>query len=309
MERPMEGRAEPDTRRGSGDQPNRPRSPVRPRAPRLGFEGVHRHWLGRSQAATHLANGVNLLFPAGERFFIRAVRHYLDQVSPDLATQVKGFFGQEGRHAQAHERLFDTLRLQGFDIDPILERYEHVAYDVIERSTPHSVRLATTVALEHFTAILADDALTSEVLSHADPEVRRLLEWHAVEELEHKAVAFDVLKEVAPSYPLRVVGLVIASLTLGGFWLWATNELLRQEGSSLFEARRALIELRAMGKERSGDRRAMSPFGTRVFLRGIREYLSPRFHPMDRDHTKLIADTLERLVKEGVVIPEPVPAS
>ncbi|MBX3204058.1 MAG: metal-dependent hydrolase [Labilithrix sp.] len=274
---------------------------IRPRAPRLAFDGVRRHWLAGSRAATQVANGVNLLFPAGERFFIRSVRHYLDRVSPELAADVKGFFGQEGRHAQAHERLFDTLRAQGFDIDSLLERYEHIAYDYIEKAAPPPLRLAVTVALEHFTAILAEDALSADVLAHADPEIRRLLEWHAVEELEHKAVAFDVLKEVAPSYALRVLGMVVATMTLGGFWIWATRALLEQDGSSFAEARRELEALRELAA-REGETRVMDPVGRRVFLRGIREYLRPGFHPMDRDHSALIAATLARLEEEGVVV-------
>jgi uncharacterized protein len=283
---------------GNGERPA-----VRPRAPRLAFDGVRRHWFAGSRAATHVANGVNLLFPAGERFFIRSVRHHLDHVPPDLAAQVRGFFGQEGRHAQAHEHLFDTLRTQGFDIDSLLERYERIAYDYIEQAAPRSLRLAVTVALEHFTAILAEDALTADVLVHADPEIRRLLEWHAVEELEHKAVAFDVLKEVAPSYVLRVLGMVVATMTLGGFWMWAANELLRQDGSSLTEARKELAELRDLAA-REGEKRVMDPVGTRVFLRGILEYLKPGFHPMNRDHSELIAITLQRLAEEGVVGPD-----
>ena len=280
-----------------------PRPPVRPRAPRLGFAGVSRHWFAGSRAATHLANGVNLLFPHGERFFIRSVRHYLDRVSPELAAEVKGFFGQEGRHAQAHERLFETLRAQGFDIDSILRRYEHIAYDYIEKAAPPPVRLAVTAALEHFTAILAEDALTSDSLSFADPEIRQLLEWHAVEELEHKAVAFDVLQVVAPSYALRLLGMAMATMTLGGFWIWATGELLRQDGSSLLEARKELAELRARADSDGGSARVMEPIGTRVFLRGILEYVKPGFHPMNRDHSELIARTLKRLADEGVVAP------
>jgi len=279
------------------------RAPVSPRAPRLGFESVSRHWFAGSRAATQVANGVNLLFPHGERFFIRSVRHYLDRVPPDLAAQVRGFFGQEGRHAQAHERLFDTLRAQGFDIDSILERYEHIAYDYIEKMSPAPLRLAVTAALEHFTAILAEDALTADGLAFADPEMRKLLEWHAVEELEHKAVAFDVLQTVAPSYVLRVLGMVVATMTLGGFWVWATGELLRQDGSSLREARRELAKLRASGRREPGSRPVMEPVGSRVFLRGILEYAKPGFHPMNRDHSELIARTLKRLAEEGVVAP------
>jgi predicted metal-dependent hydrolase len=270
----------------------------RVRVPRLDYGAVDRHWFGGIRAATHISNAVNLLFPAGERFFVRSVRHYLDRVTPELAAQVKGFFGQEGRHAQAHERFFDTLRAQGLAIDPILERYEHIAFERIEKRSPPKLRLAVTAACEHFTAIMAEDALTSNDLAVAHPEIRRLFEWHAVEELEHKAVAFDVLKQIAPSYLLRIVGLVVAAVLLGGFWIWATARLLEQEGSSLREAAK---ELSALEKDGMGTRESIA---SGVFLRGIREYLRPGFHPNDRDHRALIATTLARLESEGVVGPE-----
>ena len=148
-----------------------------PRTPRVGFAGVPRRWFGESAAATQVANGVNLLFPAGERFFVRAVRHYLPQIEDaELAARVRGFFGQEGRHAQTHERFFETLKEQGYDIDAILVPYEALAYGKIETSTSPALRLAVTVALEHFTAILAEDALSSGMLAHAHPALRQLLE-------------------------------------------------------------------------------------------------------------------------------------
>jgi hypothetical protein len=270
------------------------------RAPNLKLEGVGKRWLAGSRAATQIVNGVNLLFPAGERFFIRSVKHYLDRVSADRQADVRAFFGQEGRHAYAHERFFDTLRAQGYDVDSILRRYEHVAYDYIEKYSPPLLRLSVTVALEHFTAILAEDALTGTELSHADPEIRRLLEWHAVEELEHKAVAFDVLKEIAPSYVVRAAGMVVGALVLGGFWAFATGDLLKQEGSSLREAARELRELRRAAA-RAGEATELAKISTGVFLRGIREYMHPDFHPNDRDHAELIAKTLKRLGEEGVV--------
>lgn len=276
------------------------RVPLRARAPRLAFDRVPRHWFAESRAATHVSNGVNLLFPAGERFFVRSVRRYADRVSPGLAEQLKGFFGQEGRHAQAHERLFDTLRAQGLEIDPILERYERIAYGWLEPKFSPAMRLAVTAAAEHFTALLAEDALTNGLLEHADPEIRRLLEWHAVEELEHKSVAFDVLKEVAPSYPLRVAGMLIGASTLAAFWLFATRELLKQEGASLLDARRELEEMRKTA-EAAGEQVASGPIGTRIFLRGLLRYLSPDFHPSDVDHSALVARTLARLAAEGVV--------
>ena len=41
------------------------------------------HWIDGSALATHLVNGVNMLFPDGERFFIRSVKHYLDQITDE----------------------------------------------------------------------------------------------------------------------------------------------------------------------------------------------------------------------------------
>ena len=278
----------------------RNRIPI-PRTPRVGFAGVPKRWLGGSAAATQVANGVNLLFPAGERFFVRAVRHYLPELEDArLAARVRGFFGQEGRHAQAHERFFETLKEQGYDIDAILGPYEALAYGKIEKATSPALRLAVTVALEHFTAILAEDALTSGALDQAHPALRQLLEWHAVEELEHKSVAFDVLQAVHPGYPLRVAGLAVATVVLSGFWIQATRALLAQDGMSLRDCARELKALRAAA-QRSGDSPVFRPIGSRVFVKGILEYLRPGFHPADKDHERLVAATLARLTAEGVV--------
>jgi predicted metal-dependent hydrolase len=272
------------------------------RAPKLALEGVGKKWLANSRAASTVANGINLLFPAGERFFIRSVKHYMDRISPELAAQVRGFFGQEGRHAYAHERFFDTMRAQGYDIDSILKRYEHVAYDIIEKASPAALRLSVTVALEHFTAILAEDALTGRELSRAEPEMRRLLQWHAIEELEHKAVAFDVLAEVAPSYALRMTGMVVATLVLSGFWVFAVNELAKQDGATLGQIGDELTELRKTALKAGEADEMRRSITTGVFVRGIREYMKPGFHPNDRDHAALIAKTLARLEAEGVVV-------
>ncbi|MDB4936146.1 MAG: hypothetical protein JWP87_3118 [Labilithrix sp.] len=277
-----------------------PASAPTPRTPRLGFSGVPKRWFAGSTAATHVANGVNLLFPAGERFFVRSVKHYLDQLDdPELVAQVRGFFGQEGRHAQAHERFFDTLREQGYDVDAILEPIEELAYGVVEKRSPPALRLAVTVALEHFTAIMAEDALCADDLAGAHPVMKQLLEWHALEELEHKAVAFDVLKAVHPSYALRVAGMALGTALLGTFWIQATRALLVQDGMTWRDAVRELGTLRKQA-ERTGAHMS-KPIVTRVFLRGIREYLRPGFHPNDKDHRRVVEATLARLTAEGVV--------
>jgi predicted metal-dependent hydrolase len=252
---------------------------IRPRAPAFAFDdGIPRHWFGGSALATQLANGVNLLFPAGERFFVRSVRHYLARIEddPELMEQVKGFFGQEGRHANAHERFFEIMEAQGYDTKRYLAVYQKIAFDVLERLAPPPLRLAITTAAEHFTAIMAENALKSDLFANAHPEMKKLLSWHAAEEIEHKAVAFDVLKKVNPSYALRMAGLVMATVVLVSFWVAATIMLLRQDGVALSRVR---DESKALGDQQ--------PFGRRVFGRGIREYIRRDFHPSQNDNYDL----------------------
>lgn len=251
--------------------------PVRPRNPGIRFdESIPRHWFGGSGLLTQLANGVNLLFPEGERFFVRSVRYYMDQFAddPELFERVRGFCAQEGRHAKTHEDYFQLMRAQGYEIDRFLATYRRLAYDFLERISPPALRLSATVALEHFTAIMADNCLRERLLDHAHPTMARLLYWHAAEEIEHKAVAFDVLERVNPSYALRMAGLALATVTLGGFWIAGTRMLLAQDRAAGRDT--GLGPMRAEARERSIFRR--------VFLRGIREYLRPGFHPAQNDN-------------------------
>ena len=115
----------------------RPLKTIRPRSPRFDFDAVPRRWFARSVLGTHMANGLNLLFPAGERFFVRSVRRYLDRIDdPQLREDIKGFSGQEGLHAYAHERYFEALEKQGYDIRGFLGFYEKFAYGFVEKDRP-----------------------------------------------------------------------------------------------------------------------------------------------------------------------------
>ena len=256
-----------------------PRVP-RPRSPRVDFDApVPRHWFGGNVVASILVDGVNLLFPAGERFFVRSVNHYKDRIAdPLLRAQIKGFFGQEGHHAREHERFFAIMEAQGYEIERFLRVYDRIAYGVIERLAPPSLRLATTAACEHFTAILAEEALGTRVLDRAHPTMQALLRWHASEEIEHRAVAFDVLQAVDDRYALRVAGLAMATLCLGGFWAAAFAMLLSQE--KRLERGRLAADWKVARREGRGRV---------VFRRGIREYLRRDFHPSQKDTDHLAA--------------------
>ncbi len=251
----------------------------------IDFSGVPRHWFGGSAVATHIANGINLLFPAGERFFVRSVRHYVDEVKdPELRARIKGFFGQEGRHAKEHDVFNKILEQRGLEVRRFLAVYERVCYGLVERVSSPELRLASTAAAEHFTAMLAENALTARFFDVADPAMRDLLLWHASEEIEHRAVAYDVLQQVNPSYRLRVAGLALAGSLLCAFWAAGAVTLLAQEKTSA----------RELGKEWLAVRKNRRELGGRnyVFAHGIRQYLQRDFHPSHNDVDHLAAEYL-----------------
>lgn len=249
------------------------------------FAGVPKHWFYGSVFVSHVANALNLLFPDGERFFIRSVRHYLDRIDdPELRARVRGFFGQEGSHGHEHERAFEVLKEQGFEIDTFLRWYRRLAYDVLEPRFPPNLRLSVTVALEHFTATLAERAFATDDFEHAHPAMRDLLLWHAAEEIEHKSVAFDVLQEVDPRYWVRVVGLVVAVAALMGFWRAGTKMLLDQDPEATPE--RLRVERKEARKRGQGN----------WFLLGaIAAYLRLGFHPDQIENHHLARTYLESI--------------
>ncbi len=260
-----------------GASPSRPAAIPRVRKMGFDFSPVPRRWFYDSTFVTASANALNILFPAGERFFVRSVKHYLPQIEdPTLRARVRAFFGQEGSHGHEHERIYALLESQGYEIRTWLRWYERVAYRYLERMIPPVMRLSVTVALEHLTAAMAEKVMTREFFEHAHPRMRELVFWHAAEELEHKSVAFDVLQQVDPRYFIRVLGMVIGVGALIGFWNSGMKALLRQEkGYSREDYERERQEARERGQDRE------------AIFQAMRSYFRPGFHPDERDTTAL----------------------
>lgn len=261
------------------------------RRPEFPFDSsIPRHWIAGNPLATHFFNGLNLTFPDGERFFIRAVREHEPRVRDEaLLRQVRGFYGQEARHAHEHERYFETLEAQGYRIRGFLRRFRRfIAWS--NRWLPASFRLAVTAGAEHYTATLGHLALAGNPLvERAHPTMRALVLWHATEEVEHKAVAFDVLRATHPSYPLRVAGFLYATVALFGWTLAATRMLLRQDGYGFREVR----ALRRATRREVGRR--LERAAARAFL----SYLRPGFHPNQVDDLALARRRLAEIGLAG----------
>lgn len=266
------------------------RPPIPVRRVSLPFDpSIPRHWLAGNALETHVFNGLNLLFPDGERFFIASVREALPRVrDPELRRQVKGFFGQEALHAREHERYFDVLRAQGYRVDRFLRRFRRYC-EWTSRWLPAPLRLAMTAGAEHWTATLGAAVLREPVLDAAHPTMRTLALWHAAEEVEHRAVAFDVLRDTHPGYLLRATGFLLATASLFAWAAAGTRMLLRQDGISRREVRELHRAARARGAGRLPE----------LIRRGFWTYLRRDFHPAQDDALAVAESRLAELGLAG----------
>lgn len=252
------------------------------RKPQLDFERpIERFYLGGNVLRTHVFNALNLTFPVGERFFVKAVNDHKAAIrDPALLADVRAFSAQEGQHAHQHERFFDAMRRHGYKIDRFLAHFQ--ALGAYARDLPRPVRLAITAGAEHYTATIAWLLLDEDLLANSDQTMRELITWHAIEEIEHKHVAYDTLLAAYPrcSYPLRIYGFLIATLVIFGYVTYAFRFLMSQDTRQR-RVTRAQLEASRHELRQATERR----FRKRL-RRALLGYLRPGFHPshcQDRD--------------------------
>src|SRR5690606_25368181 len=155
------------------------------------------------------------LFPVGERFFITCVRDFKDQIDdPRLQQDIKDFTRQEGQHGILHTRYNDRLQAQRIAVDMIRKGQERRLFGIIRKHFSREFTLGITAAAEHITAIMADAFVERpHIFEGSDERMRALYVWHAMEEMEHKGVAYDVLVDVAKAgYGTRVGAMLLVTL-------------------------------------------------------------------------------------------------
>lgn len=242
-----------------------------------------RWWLGNDPFATAVFNSLSISFPRGEAYFVESVRHFRDLTPPPLAEQIRDFVAQEVNHSREHLAFNRAVAEAGYDIAPLDAVVERVLTEARER--PPVVSLAVTMALEHFTAMFAHLLLADErILARADRAQADLWRWHAVEEIEHKAVAFDTWRVATAGWSRWRRWKVKALLML----LTTRNFLrLRYEGAIMLLAQDGITGWRAHWGVlrfvfgRPGMVRRVVPHWIAYFL--------PGFHPWNRDDRHLIA--------------------
>lgn len=241
---------------------------------------LRQHYVQDDLVMSHVVAVLSGMFPEGEDFFVRSVRDLRHKVhDPELLDQVAGFIGQEVTHGREHRQLNQRLADMGYRSVKV-DRHVRRLLGLAERFGSRRRRLAVTAALEHYTATLAECLLSKPEAQSllGETEVRSLLLWHALEESEHKAVAFDVYRasggpEWLRIWIMRSVSLIFVLEVIGHTAL----SMLRDRATyNPVTTTKSLLALRH------------SPFLERDVLHRLRSYNKKDFHPDDWDATELI---------------------
>ncbi|MFC9659668.1 metal-dependent hydrolase [Nocardia sp. NPDC127606] len=247
------------------------------------WTGLPMHYFDGNPFATHLANGMNMLLPEGEVFFVEVFRKALPLIKDaSVREDVIGFIGQEATHSAAHQSLLEYLDAEGLDTEPFVEqiRWMFTALlgdrDLTGRKA-HSwllERVAIVAALEHFTSYLGDWGLNAHGWdSTLDPKVLDLFRWHLAEEVEHRHVAFDVFTHLDGRYLRRVRAWLLAAPMLAVLWVRGIRYMMSVDPALDGGNRR--IELRDV---RMAVNKGLMP-GPWSLTKMFFEYFRPGYHP------------------------------
>lgn len=242
-----------------------------------------RDWHAQGPCVTAFAHALSISFPDGERFFIHTVRAFREHITdPQLQNAVVAFIGQEAMHSREHEdynRLLDEIGLPAQELEAHFARFA----EALKRWLPEVAQLSVTVAQEHFTAIFAELVLSDpRMLAGADSRLSALWRWHALEEIEHKAVAFDVFETVMGrglrAYTLRSGSMVLTTAGFLALALYYQQRLLSAEPN----------KPRWRDRLRFADYMLRSPGLLPRLARPWLSYFRPGFHPWDHDNRHLL---------------------
>ena len=257
-------------------------------------DDTKRYWYADNAFLTTFWTTLSALFPAGETFFIDSVKNYRDRVTEQtLKDAISGFIGQEAMHTKEHQAFNDMGAKHGL---PTLQLDKELwgLLGLTKKIFPKKMQLATTVALEHYTAILAEQLLRDKQHQEniQDPEALKLWMWHALEENEHKAVAYDVYELIGGGYVTRATAMILATLCFIIFVGQGHIRLLWANGS-LFNLKDNLKGMWALWGWKG------------LFPRLLFKYLDffrPGFHPNDHDTVQLLDDWRHRMLDQGGIL-------
>jgi predicted metal-dependent hydrolase len=237
-------------------------------------ESIPKHWFRGDAYKTRYLDALQVFFPDGERYFITSLRPFRDRITdPVLQKNVRDFMRQEAQHGIAHTRYNQLMQAQGIPVTELLAP-EKARLDGYTRRFSPQFNLALTAGFEHFTAMLAFAFFSrAATASGAEKRMQALLAWHAIEEMEHKSVAFDVMQKVARvGYWRRAAAMLFACRVMVVAAYRFTDRFLEADGYGAWQrARLHLANFLWIYGPRRGVFGALAPM--------LLAYFKPGFHP------------------------------
>jgi len=273
---------------------------IQVRKPEFNFDDtIPEFWWHDDARLTVLLASLSATFPEGERFFIESVRHYKDQISdPGLKKSIQDFIGQEAQHSLAHRQMNGFLEERGYPLSKIDAAVKRGMKFLRRRLSP-ARQLAHTAALEHFTAILSENVIFDRrELDGMHPQMARIWAWHAIEEAEHKGVAFDVFKQTVDSEWIRRSEMAVTTVM---FLFFSTVHLMHMMAYS-----GQLTDLKGWAK--TFRHVAIEPGLLKRIVPAYLRYYRKDFHPWDHDSREQMQEILRDYVETDVAEAKAQPA-
>ena len=261
------------------------------------FNEVPEYWMDGSAGLTHFMTALSALFPAGEKFFIDSVRavrqHPAVKNNEALQKEISGFIGQEAMHTHEHAGFNASAEKYGHNVSR-LEKYTDTVIQSFRKTAAFAgkpfgvsqqmIDLIGTTALEHFTATIASELLRNQHIQElmTDETMKTMWLWHAIEENEHKAVAYDVFEAVfgqgIKAYAVRTGGLALAMVILFFVQSYFVMRLLKDDEKLNLQS---LQDIYTYGY--SPSKGIITGMGKEMLA-----YFKPGFHPNDLDTVDLL---------------------
>jgi predicted metal-dependent hydrolase len=257
------------------------------------IDEIPKFWFANDPFKTRFFDALSLTFPEGERFFIESVRLFRDQIQDeDLQQKVKDFIRQEAQHGIAHDRMNQQMIAQGMPVEKFTQMLRERFQGVLKNQSAEYC-IALTAASEHLTALMAECFFGErETMQEVHPYVRALLAWHSIEEMEHRDVAFDVMKDIAKvDKKTRKKALVIASTMMLIFNSYRTNEMLKVDGFSKLQRAKLFAKGLPWFLGRNGKLSKMKS----QYL----DWFKPEFHPSQHPIIAQYDIWIEKLAETG----------
>jgi predicted metal-dependent hydrolase len=250
--------------------------PIVPREKlQFGLDGdIPKYWMDGDAFKSRFWDALSIIFPPGEKYFMSSVREFRAQITdPQMLQDIQDFNRQEAQHTLVHRQDNDRLRRQGVDVDALTKIVDQMLNVEYRKIYSPGYNLAITSALEHFTSIIAHSLFDKrDVMKGADPRVRAMYSWHAIEEVEHKGVAYDVMQDYAKvGYAKRAWALVHSSWMFPRTIFVVQRRLMIHDGYTLPQR---------MGLMLKGVWWMLKPGGLlQPMLKHYWTYYKPGFHP------------------------------